>query len=162
MYKHYRVPYSEEDWQRVVKAARAKREEIVELDGPSRSAGERHVDNRRAWSALLASTSSSSDTQVLRATGLEPLVRLRGSTKVVKLLQHDALDSLEAEAIKDEAQQGGLPDARATFSGLARTWQEHCRKSFGMAAIEHVRPSSSAGRVLACRVGAGGADLLGV
>ena len=47
--------------------------------------------------------------------------RLRGSAKAVKLLQHDALDSLEAEAIKDEAQpQGGLPDARATFSGLAR------------------------------------------
>ena len=131
------------------------------LDGPSRSAGDRHADNRRMW-ALLASTSSSSDTQVLRATGLEPLVRLRGSAKVVKLLQHGVLDSLEAEAIKDDAQQGCLPDARATFPGLARTWQEHGRKSFGMAAIKHVRPSRSAGRVLACRDGAGGTDLLGV
>ena len=68
--KHYRVPYSEEAWKRVVKAVCAKREGMVELDGPSRSAGEGHADNRRVWSALLASTSSSSDTQVLRATGL--------------------------------------------------------------------------------------------
>ena len=72
--KHYRVPYSEEAWMRVVKAACAKREE---MDGPSRSAGEKHVDNRRVRSTLLASASSSSDTQVLRATGLEPLVCLR-------------------------------------------------------------------------------------
>ncbi len=73
--KHDRVPYSEQAWKRVVKAASAKREEMVVLDGPSRSAGETHLDNRRVWSALLAATSSSSDTQVLRATGLEPLVR---------------------------------------------------------------------------------------
>ena len=220
--KHYRVPYSEQAWKRVVEAACAKREEMVVLDGPSRSAGETHVDNRRVWSALLPTASSSSDTQVLRATGLEPLVRsylslvdstgdverglgthadfvqhhrgaheggsclseicyvlktygpetesalfqlgpqgehlltdfsrsccrlwralhgrrfacykkranagiertgwrLRGSAKAVKLLQHDAFDALEGEAIKDDAQrEDGPPDARATFAGLAR------------------------------------------
>ena len=73
--KHYRVPYAEKAWKQVVKAACAKRKKMLESDGPSRSAGNMHVDNRRAWSALLPATSSSSDPQVLRATGLEPLVR---------------------------------------------------------------------------------------
>ena len=72
--KHYRVPYTRQAWLRVVKAAILKREELVALDAPSRSAGQTLVDNRRVWSALLAATSSSSE-EVLRATGLEPLVR---------------------------------------------------------------------------------------
>ena len=53
--------------------------------------------------------------------------RLRGSGKAVKLLQHDAFDALEKEAIEDEAAsrsaadaQAVPPDARATFAGLAR------------------------------------------
>ena len=54
--------------------------------------------------------------------------RLRGSGKAVKLLQHDAFDALEKEAIEEEAPsrsagdaQAVPPDARATFAGLART-----------------------------------------
>ena len=53
--------------------------------------------------------------------------RLRGSGKAVKLLQHDAFDALEKQAIEDEAAsrsaadaQAVPPDARATFAGLAR------------------------------------------
>ena len=53
--------------------------------------------------------------------------RLRGSGKAVKLLQHDAFDALEKEAMEDKAPsrsagdaQAVQPDARATFAGLPR------------------------------------------
>ena len=55
--------------------------------------------------------------------------RLRGSGKAVKLLQHDAFDALEKEAIEDEAPsrsagdaQAVPPDARATFAGLGHSY----------------------------------------
>jgi hypothetical protein len=219
--KSYSVPYSQNDWERVVEAACEKREELSRRGDPSRSAGGTRVDNRKVWSALLPAGSSAEES-VMRSTGLEPVVRsylslvdstgdverglgvhsnfvqhhlgaheggcclseicfllktygpqeesvlfqqgpqgellltafsraccrlwralhgrrfacyrsranagakktgwrLRGSAKAVKLLQHDAFDALEEEAIKDEAQpQRGPPNARATFAGLSR------------------------------------------
>ena len=71
----YSVPYSQDAWERLAKAACKKREELLRLDDPSRSAGATRVDNRRVWSALLPAPGSSAEESVLRSSGLEPVVR---------------------------------------------------------------------------------------